>query len=353
MVPPVYFHPYLKLLYSHLSKFGVNAYSLNFRSIRDFFKIFRWKRKNTCLIHFHWIENYLRSRFLISTLIKIFKCILQILFLKLIIRLKVVITLHNVIPHELFFPKIEHLAFSLVLKLSDSIIVHNCYAKKFAQKLYGLSPNKISVIPHGNFLNYYPNTLSSIEAREKLGIPLDKFVILFFGHIRPYKGIHLLLNAFKYALKRNRKLFLIIAGKPHNVEVIRELMDFIKAFPDHCMIKLGFILDNDVQIFMNAADIGVLPYKKITTSGSLLLFMSFGKPVIVSKLPPITEIASDDFAIFFDPNTPHSLENAILNAARKGDSLFLMGKRALEVAKLYDWKRIALMTFHVYACLLR
>ena len=351
VIPPVYFHPYLKLLYGHLSKLGVNVYSLNLRGMKAFLKIF-WKKRRIRLIHFHWIEFYLRSRVFLSTIIKIYRFILQLLFLKFATRLRIVVTLHNVMPHERFFPRIEHVAFALALRLSDSIIVHNHYARKLVQKIYGINADKISVIPHGNFLDYYPDFISSIEARRRLGVPLNKFVLLFFGRIRPYKGVYLLLDAFKRALKRNNKLFLMVVGKPHSIKLARELIKFNRVYSKNSMVRLGFVSDDEVQIFMNAADIGVLPYQKITTTGALLLFMSFGKPVIVSKLPPIMEVVNDDFAIFFDSGDPSSLEEAILRAAMKMNHLSFMGERALEAAKLYDWEKIAYMTFHVYKSLL-
>ena len=91
----------------------------------------------------------------------------------------------------------EHIIFTLALRLSDGIIVHNNYAKEFVINVYKPHLDRIFVIPHGNYLEYFPDSnITREEAKKTLGILPNKIVFIFFGNIRPYKGINLLLASF-------------------------------------------------------------------------------------------------------------------------------------------------------------
>jgi glycosyltransferase involved in cell wall biosynthesis len=238
--------------------------------------------------------------------------------------------------------------------MSDGIVVHNNYSKRFTEEVYKINANKLFVIPHGNFLNYYPDNInSSEETKERLGILPDKFVLMFFGIIRPYKGINLLLRSFEEAVKKNPKLFLLIAGKCSNVKLRTELIRFQARFPENCMIKIDYIPDSEVSILMKIADIGILPYSEITSSGVALLFMSYGLPIIASNLPAMREILENASSLFFNKDDPKSLEEAILVAPRKTKLPEFSRKKILESANLFDWSKIADVTISAYYSLLK
>lgn len=270
-----------------------------------------------------------------------------IIFVKVFLRLKVLITLHNVTPHEKLFPTVEHIVFTISLRLADGLIVHNYFSKIMVQKLYNAESSKIWVIPHGNFMLYYPNNVSRRQAKELLGVPKKRNVFLFFGSVMRYKGIDLLLDAFERALQAQKGFFLIIAGSCKNRRLRNLVVTFHKRFPSDSLIKLRRIRDDEVQIFFKAADIGVIPYRELSTPGSMMLFMSFAKAIIVPKLQPILEMAHENFAFFFQPNDANSLEKALIKAAQS-TTLTSMGKTAFEEAKKYDWKKIAEKTIVVY-----
>jgi len=350
--------PYSRLLYRNVAKCGVDVYlrRLHHGGFLDLVLKALQGRRGIRIVHLHLIEFCFRSHSVLGASMMAYNFVLKLVFLRFIMRLRIVITLHNAVPHERLYPKIEHVVFALALRLSDRIIVHNNYSRKLAERIYKVCAQKMSLIPHGNFLDYYSDTTKSrsrAEARKKLGIPMHKFVLLFFGRIRHYKGVQLLLQAFKKAVDRNPNLFLVIAGKPWDLRLERELREFQRHFPANCLIEMGYVPDSEVQAFMNAADVGILPYHIITTPGSLLLFMSFGKPTIAPRLPPIEELVSNDFCILYEKNDPDSLVEAILTIATTHGSLSTMGKKALERAKAYDWMKAAHMTSSLYSDLLR
>lgn len=345
VIPPINLEPYLRLLYRNVAGKGIDVLDSNWRiaSLRLLFL-----RRRIRIVHIHWLEHYFKSSNPLVTACASFVFISQFIFIKMI-GLKIMITLHNVVPHERVFPRVEHVIFAWALHLSDGIIVHNDYSKRFTEEVYKIKARKISVIPHGNFINYYPDNITSTEeAKRTLGILPDKFVLLFFGIIRPHKGIGLLTSSFEEAVKKNPQLFLVIAGKCLNTRLRTELIRFQAHFPENCKIKLNHIPDNEVTTFMRAANVGMLPYHKVTTSGAAILFMSYGLPLIVSGLPAMRETLGNASATYFVRDDPKSLEEAILAASRKAKLSDSDRKEILESAKLLDWSEIADATVAAY-----
>lgn len=331
-------HPYLLLLYENLSKQGVEIYDL--KNKIEF--LINLRKIN--IIHFHWIEFYLRSKSFLITLLKFPAFFLFLMFTKLLGK-KIVITLHNVEPHERLHPFLEHIGFKRCLGMADAIIVHNNYSKNKAKVLYGVGREKIHIIPHGNFISYYSNSITKKEAKEILEIPKDKFILLFFGMIRPYKGIDALINVSNQLLGHISNLFIMFVGKCEDETLKLKVAKFSHKFKNNCFVKLEHIPDGEIQIYMNAAEVGILPYQEITTPGSMLLFMSFGKPIIVPNLEPIKEILGEE-GIYYKVENNESLKNAIINS--KNLDLKKISRRVLKKTREYNWEKIVRKTVKVY-----
>jgi len=331
-------HPYLQQLYSKVASMGLTVYGA--KSRLDFSK----KSIKSNIIHLHWIEYFLRCRNLPFSLLEATVFILGLLFLKLV-RKKVVITLHNVKPHESTYPRLEHFGFKFCLKLANAVIVHNEYSKREALALYKITNEKVHIIPHGNFVSYYPNVISKEKARDLLRIPRNKFALLSLGIIRPYKGLDDLISALDSILAKEKDIVAVICGRAQDKKLETDLLQFSAKFSKNCVAKLEYIPDDEVQIFMNAADVGILPYKDITTSGALMLFMGFGKPVIVPDLEPIKEMLGED-GIYFKAGDIKSLEDAIFNSQQV--DLSHMSQKVYAKALGFDWDSIAAETVAVY-----
>lgn len=329
-------HPYLKLLYGNLDKNGIVCHDLKKNS--DYQKAFV-----DDIIHLHWIEFHIRSeKGILLTIFKFTRYILFLIISKYIFRKKIIITLHNAKPHEAIYPTLEFLGFRLSLRIADALITHNEWSKKAALNYYNAGAKNIHVIPIGNFIGYYPNNITKKEARKKLHIPKDAFVILYFGLIRNYKGLDILLEAIKDLKKYN--IFIMICGKPENENVRLNLINFEKNHTN-CLFNLNYIPDDEIQHYMNASDIGILPYKEITTSAVLLLFASFNRTVIASDLEPIRETLCDA-AIYYDPGNVEDLKRKILEANEK--NLDAISEMSFEKATQYNWDDIATSTCRLY-----
>ncbi len=337
-------HPYLKLLYSELKKLGLTVYSLDMKRRNIVINFLHLMKSN--IIHLHWIEYYVRKKNRLLSFFALIAYILLLVSLKYLLRKKIIITLHNVIPHELQYYEIDYVNFLLSLQLASAIIVHNKYSKKKTAALYYIDPQKIHIVPHGHFIGYYPNVVTREEARKRLKISDNKIVITFFGNIREYKGINLLSRIIGDITNKHDVLFLI-CGKVHSKKLLKKLFKIRMLYRDNVKIIPQYIPDDFIQVVLNATDIGILPFSKIWTSGTLLLFLSFGIPVIVPHLEPIVELLGDK-GIYYKPNDAESLSCAIEYAINNLDKLKKMREELREMIKKYDWKMIAKETLRIY-----
>jgi glycosyltransferase involved in cell wall biosynthesis len=153
---------------------------------------------------------------------------------------------------------------------------------------FGVRPEAVTVIPFG-INNSVPNTeITPAEARQRLGIQHNARTILFFGAIRPYKGLEHLVAAFQQVAPKNESYRLIVAGevKKGSQQYLRDIQNTIEgdASRNQIIQKIEFVPDAETEIYFKAADVLVLPYSEIFQSGVLFLAYSFGLPVIASDV---------------------------------------------------------------------
>lgn len=255
-------------------------------------------------------------------------------------------TAHNVIPHESKFPTLDRWLSRSVATLADRIICHSPSAREELRNRLALArTEKIRIIPHGNYIECYPNTLEPAGCRQKLGLPADATVFLSLGIIRPYKGVMELIGAFQKVTDPSARL--VIAGKPYNPEtdaIVRSRIAIdprIRYFP-------GYVADQDLQLYLNAANAVVFPYRKSLTSGALILAMSFGRACIAPRLPGMADCLAEEGGIFYEPDDNHGLESALTEAGKRKTQLEDMGAKNLLRAREWDWSGVAGATHACY-----
>jgi beta-1,4-mannosyltransferase len=258
---------------------------------------------------------------------------------------KIVWTLHDFQNHDTAHVGIESAASKYLYKKVDDLIVHGRSAKEMAEANWG-SGCPISIIPHGNYIDSYPNSIGREAARNAFGFCASEFVYLFLGLIRPYKGVIEMIEAFKRTAAENSRL--IIAGRAVGDKMGAEV-EALAQGDSRIRYNPGFVEVCDVQCYMNAADVVVLPYKRILTSGAAILAMSFGKPCIAPKTGCITDTLDESGAIFFDPSSERQLEAAMEKVTLLGGKLPAMGEYNLAKAKTWDWPNVARQTASVYS----
>lgn len=305
------------------------------------------------IVHLHWIEYHFIVRK--PRWLTLAKCAFYLAFL-LVVKAargkRLVVTLHNLKPHASVFPRLEHRMFAMTLRLADGIILHNEYARQEAHRIYGADMNRMRVTPHGTLAGYYPNTVSRQSARDILGIPPDAFVVLAFGLMLPYKGISELLRSAESLLTHDTNLFLLLAGRCDDETLAGNLNAFSARFPQSCLVESKYIPDDEVQVFLNASDVGILPYRNVTTSGVLFLFTAFGKPVIAADLPPMRELLGDS-GLFFPPGDATDMQRVIGEAAGGSYDLARLADGVRQIDRQHSWKDMAEDTIGFYEQLLQ
>lgn len=297
------------------------------------------------IIHLDWLHPYYKSRNRFTSTIRCLSFINKISLLKLQ-GSKLVWTAHNLTSHSGSNPVLDRLVSSFVVKTADAIIAHCEAAKEQIILDFKLkNPEKVYVIPHGNYIDCYPNTTSAQAARSQLGIAPDAVTLLFMGIIRPNKGIYDLINAVE-ALGDSR-LHLLVVGKPYPGEA-EHIRQRLSQLPSTTFIP-EYVPNDKIQLYMNAADVVAFPYKNILTSGAVILAMSYGRACIAPRLGCMAETLENSRGAFlYDSKNPEGLKEAIQKALDASASLAAMGAYNRKQADRWNWNAIAQMTLEVY-----
>ena len=264
-----------------------------------------------------------------------------------ILGVRFVWTIHNLKNHDNKHKNLELFFSSIIARFADAIIAHCEAAKGDIQRVFGVKKkDKIAVIPHGAFLNFFKNTVSQKEARNRLNISSKDLTFLFLGLVRPYKGVLELIESFQKLNDSNVKL--MIAGKVPDEQLAALI--FKKAERNsNIQLIFGYIPDDEIQIYMNAADILILPYRDILTSGGVISGMSFGKAIIAPYMGCIPEVLDSSGGFLYDPDEQDGLLNAMKRAMMVSRAMIRkMGIYNLNVAKHLDWHDVARSTYRVY-----
>jgi glycosyltransferase involved in cell wall biosynthesis len=218
----------------------------------------------------------------------------------------------------------------LLMRLAHGFVIHSEYDRKLLQRQYNLEKRSTALIPHGPYSHYHVTD----GERGYRTAPASSCNLLFFGVIRPFKGLEDLIMAFD-ALPEDviEKYWLTIVGETW--EGWTEPTDLIERsrHRDRITFVNRYVSDEEVAQFFSGADVVVLPYHRSSTSGPLHIAMSCGLPVVVTSVGGLIEaVSSYEGAILVPPADPASLQRALLGVAK------LCGKR---YADSHSWQQTA------------
>ncbi len=219
---------------------------------------------------------------------------------------KVICIFDNVVPHEKR-PGDRFLTRFFVKSIDGAIVMSQTVADDLAGYRKELP---VVMSPHPLFDNYGPG-LTRKEALDKLSLDPDNSYILFFGFIRAYKGLALLLEAFADSRLRNRKLKLLVAGEFYEdqtpyMEIIRK-----HNIEDDVIIHNRFIPDNEVPLYFSAADLVAQTYRSATQSGVTQIALHYEIPVLVTDTGGLREIIADKKCGYVVRPDPKEIADAI------------------------------------------
>ena len=242
---------------------------------------------------------------------------LLMLYYKML-RKRVALTAHNVnqARRDSRDTWLNRITLRIQYHLADHIFVHTQKMKDELLQDFGVTDQLVTVIRHP-INNAFPDTgLKPSEAKRRLGLCESHKTILSFGKIKPYKGIEYLLSAFRVLVRTDGQYRLIIAGEVQkgNDEYLNSLLRVMQSEIEkgQVVIHARFIPDEDIEVYLKAADALVLPYKDIFQSGVLFLGYSFGLPVIVTDVGSFREeVVEGKTGYLCRPGDPTDLARAI------------------------------------------
>jgi glycosyltransferase involved in cell wall biosynthesis len=244
---------------------------------------------------------------------------------------KVIAITDNVIPHEK--RPGDKLFTQYFLKPCDAFIT---MSEKVMKDLKSIEPNKPAIQVAHPLYDNFGVAISKEEARKQLKIKNEELIILFFGFIRKYKGLDILLEAMSLLKSSIVHVKLLIAGEFYGDEKVYQQQIDELGIRDQLILKTYFITDSEVKNYFCAADVVIQPYRSATQSGVTPLAYHFEKPMIVTNVGALPDYVPKGKAGLVAEPTAASLAAAIERYFVLGEEYFLPQLR--EEKKKYSWK---------------
>ncbi len=337
--------PYLDQLYAPMGALGVRM-----RRGRPRYELPRLLLgRGPRILHLHFFDELTQRPSATQTLLRslLFLAVLAALRLR---GVRLVWTAHNLQPHEMHHPRWGFVVYRCVARWSDRIIAHSRAARTQLEASYGVLPQCV-VIQHGSYIGLYGPPRDRAQSRAALGLPVHGRVLLNFGALRRYKGLEDLLAVFA-RLPEHERGTLLIAGAAKDGEYAAAIRQQAAAIGG-VRLELRYIPDDELPVYLAAADLVVLSYRSLLTSGILLWALSYARAVIAPAFGPVGELVREGHEGFlFTPGDQDALHAALARALAHPD-LDALGQAGLVVARRFDWPAIAEMTVGWYRSTLK
>jgi glycosyltransferase involved in cell wall biosynthesis len=255
-----------------------------------------------------------------------------------------VLTAHDVLPRE---PRRgQHAAQRRLYERVDAVVVHSAHGRDRLAGALGIDPAKVHVIAHGAFEHLTRVPAARPLPAELAAVARDTPVVLCFGLLRPYKGIDVLLEAWR-GLRPDAELWIV--GMPR-----MDISELREQAPPGVRWVPRFVADEEVAAYFERADLVVLPYREIDQSGVLFTALAFGAPLLLSDVGGFGEVAAHGAAALVPAGDAAALAAALgrlLGDRQARDALAQGARRA--AATHYSWDAIARRHIELYEQLAR
>lgn len=276
---------------------------------------------------------------------------------------KIAITAHNINAgqRDSADSALNRFTLRIQYQLVHHIFVHTHKMKRQLCDDFGVREDEVTTLRHP-INDAFPDTdLTPTQAKQRLGIRAGEKTMLFFGRLRPYKGLEYLLSAFEQLSALDAGYRLIIAGesKKGSEGYFEDVQSQISSHANREQIiaRIEFVPDQDAELYLKAADVMVLPYKDIFQSGVLFLAYSFGLPVVASDVGSFREeIVEGKTGFVCKPCDPLDLAKT-LRTYFESDLYLHLGSCRREIREYayaeHSWDAVARLTREAYEQIVR
>jgi glycosyltransferase involved in cell wall biosynthesis len=334
-------NPYQALLYGEMQRLGVQvAYIGELTASRTLnvlllpLEVVARRVAGARVVHLHWVFAFALPGARRIPALRRLTYLWFLVWLKTCrtLGMHLIWTAHNVLPHEPVFAD-DVSARKALVKACDLVVAHSPETLAELAAL-GVVPRKSAVIQHGPMA---PAMCAASLRNPGAGSGPRRF--LFFGRVKEYKGVDDLLVGF-LAMPDDVPAHLTIAGQCDDPGLRSRLRARAQRGGANVVLRLERVPDEEVTHLLAAADVVVLPFRRVTTSGSAMLALSHGRPLIVPCLAGLTELP--DQAIFRYDGEVSQLIAVLTQAARTdGETLAAMSAAARDYASRMTWREIA------------
>ncbi len=335
-------NPYQELLHAELRLQGVEVSYLDGPTSSQTLNLLVrpvqmvWRRlRGTQVLHVHWVYDFVPEWAMSSVWGRRLAqawfngC----LWMARRAHLRVVWTAHNVLPHEQLFAD-DLAARKNLVRTASVVLVHS---RASAAAVRDLGARCVAVVPQGSYTDRYQDLPSREGARVRLGLPVDSLVIAHVGALRPYKGTHRLLAQVGSRAGGSRYL---IAGPCPDHAYEARLKELAHQSGPQVRLVVGRMSECDVGNYLAAANLAVFPFTTVANSGSILLALGAGLPIVVPDIPEFADLPNGATIRFV--NTDAGLAEALGQVEQLSSSqLEEMAGCAAQFARDQTWPRVA------------
>lgn len=254
----------------------------------------------------------------------------------------VVATAHVVTPHERI--RFQDAVYRRIHRAGRLVVAHSEFDRRRLIEEFAVDPDRAVVIPHGEygFFERGGEPCDRQTARRSLGLELQDEVALFFGYIREYKGLDVLLEAWPAVGEARPAARLVVAGDPVRLDPARRRELEARAERLGAVHRFAYVPFSDVARYFAAADVLVMPYRHISQSGVLYLALSLGVPVVATRVGALPEVLRDgDSALLVPPESPSDLSEALIRVLSDSGLREVLARGGRRVADAHSWPSIA------------